>query len=60
MPPKIPFATNVLACKRGSTLVGYSSLVLQVVIAAITLVTKPDVDAGNDPHRRTIGAAYSD
>jgi len=37
---------RVLACERGSTLVGYSSLALLVAIAAITLLARPDVGTG--------------
>lgn len=60
MQPMTRFAVRVFACRRGSTLVGYSSLALLVAIAAITLATKADVDVGSDPHRRAIGVTTSD
>ncbi|MBI2739787.1 MAG: hypothetical protein HYX38_24975 [Rhodospirillales bacterium] len=60
MQPMILSAVRVLTCRRGSTLVGYSSLALLAAIAAITLVTKADVDAGADSHRRAIGTISSD
>ena len=50
MPPSIPSALRVLACERGSTLVGCSSLVLLVTIAAIALLHS-DLGAGADSHR---------
>lgn len=49
-PPIIPPALRALACERGSTLVGYSSLVLLVAIAAITLL---HADFGAGSHRHT-------
>ncbi len=60
MRPMILSAVRVLACQRGSTLIGYSSLALLAAIAAITLVTKTDVDAGGDSDRRAIGTISSD
>lgn len=60
MQPMLPSAVGVLACRRGSTLVSYSSLALLVVIAAITLMTKADVDPVSVPHRHPIGTPSSD
>jgi hypothetical protein len=60
MPPAVPPARDLLACDSGSTLVGYSSLMLLVAIAAITLMYQTDVGGGGDNHRRTIGAISSD
>ena len=42
---------RTLACRRGSTMVGYSSLALLVAIAAITLLGHADTEAGA-PHQR--------
>ena len=59
MRPLIAPCIRVLACARGSTLVGYSSLALLVAIAAITLLAH-GLDAGNDPNRRAAGTISSD
>jgi len=40
------YGIRLLTCKRGSTLVGYSSLALLVAIAAIALLGQTDA-AGN-------------
>ena len=37
---------RALACRRGSTMVGYSSLALLVAIALITLLGRADTVAG--------------
>jgi len=52
-------AFRVLACRRGSTLVGYSSLALLVAIAAITLLGHADTEAGIS-HQRAIGTISSE
>ena len=57
--PALP-SFRVLACRRGSTLIGYSSLTLLGAIAAIALLGYPDTEAGGAPHQRVIGAISSD
>jgi hypothetical protein len=42
MPSAIASRQRLLSCKRGSTLVGYSSLMLLVAIAAIALIGPTD------------------
>jgi hypothetical protein len=59
MPPFMPSCIRALACRRGSTTVGYSSLALLVAIAAITLLGRADTDAGA-PHQRAVGTISSD
>jgi hypothetical protein len=54
-----PFWSRLLACARGSTLVGYSSLVLLVAIAAITLLAPGDM-AFDGNHSRATGARTAD
>ena len=39
--PPLPRALRALDCQEGTTLVGYSSLVLLVAIAALTLLASP-------------------
>ena len=46
----IALARRLLACARGSTLVGYSSLMLLFAIAAITVLGRVHVD-GSEPPR---------
>ena len=58
-PPLIPSCLRVFACERGSTLVGCSSLVLLVAIAAITLLHS-DLGAGTDGHRHASGVLSTD
>jgi len=50
----------VLACERGSTLVGYSSLALLVAIAAITLLARNEIGAGGSPAQRAANTLSSD
>lgn len=59
MPPSVPSCLRALACRRGSTMVGYSSLALLVAIAAITLLSHADTEAGAPPHR-AVGIISSD
>ena len=59
MPRSLPSFIRALACRRGSTMVSYSSLALLVAIAAITLLGHADTEAGA-PHQRAIGAISSD
>jgi hypothetical protein len=61
MPPSVPSFIQALACRRGSTMVGYSSLALLVAIALITLLGHTDTEAGGAPHPpRAIGSTASD
>jgi hypothetical protein len=56
-----PSAVRVLACRRGSTMVGYSSLALLVAIAAITLLGHADTETdGAASPRRIPGVTSSD
>jgi hypothetical protein len=50
---------RALACRRGSTMVGYSSLALLVAIAAITLLSHANTETGA-PHQRAVGTISSD
>ena len=50
---------RILACRRGSTMVGYSSLALLVAIAAITLLGHAGIETGA-PHQRAVGTISSD
>ena len=59
MPPPVPSCLQALACRRGSTMVGYSSLALLVAIAAITLLGHADTETGAPPDR-AVGAISSD
>jgi hypothetical protein len=59
MSPRIPSCIRALACRRGSTMVGYSSLALLVAIAAITLLGHADTETGT-PHKRAVGTISSD
>lgn len=59
MPRALPSCIRAFACRRGSTMVGYSSLALLVAIAAITLLGHADTEAGA-PHRRAVGTISSD
>lgn len=56
----LPFCIRALACRRGSTMVGYSSLALLVAIAAITLLSHADSETGDAPHRRAVSTTSSD
>lgn len=60
MPRSLPSCIRALACRRGSTMVGYSSLALLMAIAAITLLGRADTEAGGAPHQRAIGTSSSD
>ena len=59
MPRSSRSYVRTLACQRGSTMVGYSSLALLVAIAAIILLGYPDIEAGGPP-QRSIGTTSSD
>jgi hypothetical protein len=59
MPQSIPSCIRALACRRGSTMVGYSSLALLVAIAAITLLGHADTETGA-PNQRAVGTISSD
>jgi hypothetical protein len=59
MPRSIACCIRALACQRGSTMVGYSSLALLVAIAAITLLGHAGTEKGAS-HERAIGTASSD
>jgi hypothetical protein len=60
MPPSIASLIRALACQKGSTMVGYSSLALLTAIAAITLLGHSDTEGADAPRQRAIGAASSD
>jgi len=51
---------RLLACRRGSTMVGYSSLALLMAIAAITLMGHGDGDSGGAPRQRAVRTLSSD
>ena len=51
---------RTLACRRGSTMVGYSSLALLVAIAAITLVGHADTETGGVARQRAGDSISSD
>jgi len=51
---------RALACRRGSTMVGYSSLALLVAIAAITLLGHADNETGGLTRQRAGGAIPAD
>ena len=55
----VPSCLRVLACRRGSTMVGYSSLALLVAIAAITLLGHADTETGGASSRRAAGSISS-
>jgi hypothetical protein len=50
---------RILACRRGSTMVAYSSLLLLVAIAAITLMGHTDSDSSGAPHHHPVGTLSS-
>jgi hypothetical protein len=54
-----PLWPRLLACTRGSTLIGYSSLMLLVAIAAITLLAPGDMGFDGN-HSRPTGARPAD
>jgi hypothetical protein len=54
----IALSRRLLACVRGSTLVGYSSLMLLFAIAAITVLGR--VNAGDSEPPRNLNAISSD
>ena len=60
MPRAFSSCIRTLACRRGSTMVGYSSLALLTAIAAITLLGHADIGAGGAPNQRAIGTISSD
>jgi hypothetical protein len=60
MPRALTSCIRALACRRGSTLVGYSSLALLVAIAAITLLGHADTETGGASSRRAVGSISSD
>jgi hypothetical protein len=60
MTPAVLSVLSILACRRGSTMVGYSSLALLVAIAAITLLGHASSETGGAPHQRAIGTISSD
>jgi hypothetical protein len=60
MPRSLPSCIRALACRRGSTLVGYSSLALLVAIAAITLLGHAETETGGASSRRAVGSISSD
>ena len=60
MPRSAPSCIRALACRRGSTMVGYSSLALLMAIAAITLLGHADTETGGTPQQRAIGTVASD
>ena len=51
---------RILACRRGSTMVGYSSLALLMAIAAITLLGYADSETGRPSRQRTAATISSD
>jgi hypothetical protein len=51
---------RALACRRGSTMVGYSSLALLVAIAAITLLGHADTETSGAMRQRATGTISSD
>lgn len=51
---------RTLVCRRGSTMVGYSSLALLTAIAAITLLGHADTEGGGATQQRAIGGVSSD
>ena len=60
MPRSVPSCIRALACRRGSTMVGYSSLALLMAIAAITLLGHADTETGGAAHQRAIGTTAPD
>ena len=56
----IPSCIRALACRRGSTMVGYSSLALLVAIAAITLLGHADNEPGGATRQRAGGTISAD
>jgi hypothetical protein len=55
----IALSRRLLTCGRGSTLVGYSSLMLLFAIAAITVLGRVNVGDGMEPPRN-LNALSSD
>jgi hypothetical protein len=55
----IALSRRLLTCARGSTLVGYSSLMLLFAIAAITVLGRVNVGGGTEPPRN-LNALSSD
>lgn len=51
---------RALGCRRGSTLVGYSSLALLTAIAAIMVLGRADPEGGGAPHQRAVGVVSPD
>lgn len=60
MRPHLSTVFRLLACERGSSLVGYSSLMLLVAIAAITLLARADAGSGSIPPQPAARATSSD
>ena len=58
-PAELP-VFRILVCRRGSTMVGYSSLALLVAIAAITLLGHADGETAGTSHQRAVGTISSD
>lgn len=56
----IPSCIRALACRRGSTMVGYSSLALLVAIAAVTLLGHADSETGGATRQRAGGTISAD
>ena len=56
----VPTCIRALACRRGSTMVGYSSLALLVAIAAITLLGHADTETGGTTRPRAAGTVSAD
>jgi hypothetical protein len=54
MPSEAASRHGLLSCQRGSTLVGYSSLMLLVAIAAIALLGQTDIDNEHPSPRRDV------
>ena len=53
------FCRRAPACRRGSTMVGYSSLALLAAIAAVTLLGHAELQTG-PPQQRATGTVSSD
>ncbi len=51
---------RVITCRRGSTLVGYSSLALLTAIAAITLLGRANTEGDGVSHHRTVPTISSE
>jgi len=59
MARSLPSCIRALACRRGSTMVGYCSLALLAEIAAINLLRHADAEP-RAPHQRAVGTISSD